>query len=163
MSHSSEERLPADLLAVAEQLREGRHEANALDLDRIKAQAVAQATRGSGRFGPRKGGLMRKRTTLATALTVGAIATGLGATMAVTGQIPPGKAPRATIASHQYPQTCAALERANRRERKRLRRANRREERALRGRARARIKRLNRREERRQRRAHRRAEARCRA
>jgi len=122
MSHSNEERLSADLLAVAEQLSEGKHEASPLDLDRIKMRAVAKATRGSQTFAPRKGRLMKRRSFLTTALVVGVIASGTGATMAVTGQFSPASKDRPTAGVSQY-QSCAQLVRQNRLEEKSFRRA----------------------------------------
>lgn len=171
MSHSNEERLSADLLAVAEQLSEGKHEASALDLDRIKMQAVAKATRGPRAFAPRKGSLMRKRSLLTTLLVVGALATGTGATMAVTGTLPTvgGDGPTAGLA--QYGNNCDQLVADNRAEERRImrenraderseRRANRSAERRIRNpRARRHARRINRAAERRQRRANRRGES----
>lgn len=159
MSHSSEERLSADLLAVAEQLSEGKHEASALDLDRIKMRAMAKARRGSQTFAPRKGRLMKRRSFLTTALVVGVLASGTGATMAVTGQFSPARDSRPTAGAAQY-KTCKAVVRDNRRDERRtkssnrsgerrLRRSNRAEERVIRNRRdRKRIKRANRAEER---------------
>lgn len=168
MSHSSEERLSADLQAVAEQLSEEKHEASALDLDRIKMRAVAKATRGSAAFAPRKGSLMRKRSLLTTLLVVGALASGTGATMAVTGQFSQARDDRPTASASQY-QDCRLVARDNRNARIRQRRVNRtnlrskkrtnrRVERRLRGRARSRVVRLHRRDERLERRVFRRAE-----
>ncbi len=129
MSHSSEERLSADLLAVAEQLSEGKHEASALDLDRIKMRAMAKARRGSQTFAPRKGRLMKKRSFLTTALVVGVLASGTGATMAVTGQFSPARDGRPTAGVSQYT-GCKELVRQNRREEKAFRRAFKRQHRS---------------------------------
>jgi len=166
MSHSSEDRLSADLLAVGEQLSEGKHEASALDLDQIKMRAVAKATRGSATFAPRKGSLMRKRSLLTTALIVGVLASGTGATMAVTGQFSAARDDRPTASVSQY-QSCAELVRQNRRAELRFRRqfnvqhrlkkrAHRRVEARTRGRKRRKaVRRINRKDERQQKRQHR--------
>lgn len=123
MSHSSEERLSADLQAVAEQLSEGKHEASSLDLDRIKVRALAKATtRRSGTFAPSKGSLMRKRSFLTTALVIGVLASGTGATMAVTGQFSQARDSRPTASVSQY-QNCTELVQQNRRAEKRFRRS----------------------------------------
>jgi hypothetical protein len=157
MSHSSEERLSADLLAVAEQLSEGKHEASALDLDRIKMRAMAKARRGSQTFAPRKGRLMKRRSFLTAALVVGVLASGTGATMAVTGQFSQAQDNRPTAGAAQY-QDCKDVVRNNRREErstrstqrselKRLRKSNRAEERAIDDRGdRKRAKKANRRD-----------------
>jgi len=131
MSHSSEERLSADLLAVAEQLSEGKHEASALDLDRIKMRAMAKARRGSQTFAPRKGRLMKRRSFLTAALVVGVLASGTGATMAVTGQFSQARDSRPTAGAAQY-KTCQSVVRDNRSDERRTKRANRTEERRLR-------------------------------
>jgi len=174
MSHSSEERLSADLLAVAEQLSEGKHEASAVDLDRIKMRAMAKATRGSATFAPRKGSLMRKRSLLTTLLVVGTLASGTGATMAVTGQFSQARDDRPTASASQYAD-CRITARENRADRTRDRRLNRRQqrskirahrraERQIRNpRTRKRVRRINRRDEKRQRSAFLRSERRQRA
>ena len=166
MSHSSEDRLSADLLAVGEQLSEGKHEASALDLDQIKMRAVAKATRGSATFAPRKGSLMRKRSLLTTLLVVGALASGTGATMAVTGQFSAARDDRPTASVSQY-QSCGELVRQNRRAELRFRRqfnvqhrlkkrAHRRVEAGTRRKRRKAVRRINRKDERQQKRQHRR-------
>jgi len=171
MSHSSEERLSADLLAVAEQLSEGKHEASAVDLDRIKMRAMAKATRGSATFAPRKGSLMRKRSLLTTLLVVGTLASGTGATMAVTGQFSQARDDRPTASASQYAD-CRFVKRENRagrvrdrrlnrQQHKRKQRANNRSERLIRNpRTRRSVRKNNVRDEKRQRRAFRRSERR---
>lgn len=167
MRNSSEESLPTELLAIAEQLREEKHEPSALDLDRIKMRALAKATRGSGTFAPRKGRLMKRRSFLTTALVVGVIASGTGATMAVTGQFSGARddGPKAGAAQSQY-QNCREQVRENRRSERHFkrsfqrqhrlkRRAHRRAESRARGRERRALRRINRTDERQQKRQHR--------
>ena len=163
MSHSSEERLPVDLLAVAEQLREGSHEASALDLDRIKMRAIAKAERGSGAFASRKGRTtMRKRRLLITALIMGIFVSGTGATLAVTGQFAGTSQNRPTASAAQYV-SCKTLVRSNRRDESATRSSNRRSERRIRNnRDRRQVRRANRGEERQQRRVNRSQERACR-
>lgn len=164
MSHSSEERHSADLLPVAEQLREGRHEPSALDLDQIKMLAIAQATHGSASLAP-KGGqhIMKKRSLLATLLVLGAIASGGATTMAVTGQFSADRAQAPSASTKQYI-SCKQLVKNDRRDERSKRRAHRRAEHRIHDRrARKRVRRINRRDERSEKRAHRRSEKRCRA
>ncbi len=169
MSHSSEERLSVDLQAAAEQLSEGKHEASALDLDRIKMRAVAKATRGSRASAPRKGRLMKRRSLLTTALVVGLLASGTGATMAITGQFSSARDNGPSAGAAQYI-NCKTLvrqnraeerstKRANRNEERRTRRSNRRAEKAISNKQeRKSVRRTNRRGERAQKRGNRREE-----
>lgn len=164
MSHSSEERHSADLLPVAEQLREGRHEPSALDLDQIKMRAIAQATHGSASLAPKRGRhIMKKRSLLATLLVLGAIASGGATTMAVTGQFSPERAQAPSASASQYV-NCKTLVRNNRAEEKSTRRADKRAAKLVDDRGdRKRLRRSNLRDRKRQRRGNRREEKRCRA
>jgi len=87
MSHSDNERLPPDLQDIAQELRAQRPEATALDLDRIKRQAMTQASRGTGHRPP-KGMFMKSRGALTTVLVMGMLLFGTGATLAATGSLP---------------------------------------------------------------------------
>ena len=59
MKRQPNEHLPDDLLEVVQQLRAGRPEVTALELDHIKQRAMAQASRGVSRLG--RGSFMRSR------------------------------------------------------------------------------------------------------
>lgn len=163
MSHSSEERHSADLLAVAEQLSDGRHEASALDLDQIKMRAIAQATRGSATLAPKRGrGLMKRRSFLATALVLGTIASGGATTMAVTGGFSPARddSPSASVAQYI---SCEKLVSKNRRDERSKARAHRKAEKRIRNnRDRKAVRKINRRDEAREKTQHRADEKRCR-
>jgi|SRR3954451_13171329 hypothetical protein len=77
MSESNPDRLPEDLLEVAEKLRDGRVAATPLELDELKLRAKAQAS-GPRSHGLRGGTRLRSRAvTLAlTALLVGGTTAG---------------------------------------------------------------------------------------
>jgi ferric-dicitrate binding protein FerR (iron transport regulator) len=77
--------LPEDLEHTADWLRAQRPEVGALDLDRIKQRARAQALRGE----PAGRRLERPRRTLSTALAVLALTVGLGGAFAIGKQAPP--------------------------------------------------------------------------
>ncbi len=87
MSHSDNERLPPELQDIARELRAQRPEASPLDLDRMKRQAMVQASRGTGHRPP-KGMFMKSRGALTTVLVMGMLVFGTGATLAATGQLP---------------------------------------------------------------------------
>jgi hypothetical protein len=75
------DRLPDDVLDVVTQLRENRPEASALELDRIKQRARAQALRPSNRT---KGHLLRSRLTVAL-LSLGLMVGGTSGVIAAKG------------------------------------------------------------------------------
>ena len=79
------EQHPEDLERVADWLRAQRPEVNALELDRIKQRARAQAMRGE-RTGA---GVARGRRPLATALTALVLTASLGGALAIAGKAPP--------------------------------------------------------------------------
>ena len=79
MSHFDDDRLPDELLDVAERLRSERVEASGLELDRIKTRAMAQA-----RSSRPKGIALRSRT-MAAFLTVALMAAGTGGVIAGNG------------------------------------------------------------------------------
>ena len=80
MSHFRDEGLPDDLRRVEERLRRERAEASALDLDRIKTRAVANAA-----SSPRTKGFTVKSRSIATMLTVALMAAGTGGVIAGGG------------------------------------------------------------------------------
>jgi uncharacterized membrane protein len=71
-----DENLPGDLNEVAERLRTEKVEASALDLDRIKTRAMAQATTS------RPKGFALKSRSIAALLTVALMAAGTGGVLA---------------------------------------------------------------------------------
>jgi hypothetical protein len=79
MSRFHDERLPGDLEEVAERLRQERAESTALQLDSIKARAVA------GAASSRKKGFGVKSRAIAVLLTVGLMAAGTGGVIANNG------------------------------------------------------------------------------
>ena len=76
---------PEDLERVGDWLRAQAPEMNALELDRIKQRARAQAMRGE----QRGAGAARPRRVLSTAITVVALTIGLGGAFAIAGKAPP--------------------------------------------------------------------------
>jgi hypothetical protein len=95
--------LPEDLQPVAEWLRAQRPEVTALELDRIKQRARAQAMRGE-RTGA---GVARGRRPLATALTALVLTASFGGAFAIAGKAPPSSPSKAgssqtSAASTQY-------------------------------------------------------------
>ena len=78
--------LPADLIQVAERLREERPGATALELDEIKLRVKPRASRTApGLVMRTKGVLMKSRLALTTVLVLGILFSGAGATLAVSG------------------------------------------------------------------------------
>ena len=92
-----------ELERVGDWLRAQRPEVNALELDRIKQRARAQAMRGE-----RRGtGAARPRRVLSTAITVVALTIGLGGAFAIAGKGPPSSPSKSgssqtSAASTQY-------------------------------------------------------------
>jgi hypothetical protein len=82
---------PDDLEQVGDWLRAQRPEVSALELDRIKQRARAQAMRGERR----RTGAARPRRALSTAITVVALTIGLGGAFAIAGKGPPSSPPQA--------------------------------------------------------------------
>jgi len=79
MSDRHESQLPDDLREIGERLRAERPEVSALDLDRIKLRAMADASSSHTRGGTR----LRSRT-LAAILTIALMAGGTGGVIATT-------------------------------------------------------------------------------
>ena len=74
-----DEQMPGDLQDVAERLRRGRAEASALDLDRVKTRAMANAA------ASRPKGFSVKSRSIAALLTVALMAAGTGGVLAGGG------------------------------------------------------------------------------
>ena len=81
---------PDDLERVGDWLRAQRPEVSALELDRIKQRARAQAMRGERRGA----GAARPRRALSTAITVVALTVSLGGAFAIAGKAPPSSPPK---------------------------------------------------------------------
>ena len=78
MNHLNDESLPGDLREVAQRLHSERHEASALDLDRIKTRAMASAATS------RTKGFNVKSRSIAALLTVALMAGGTGGVIAAS-------------------------------------------------------------------------------
>src|SRR2546423_14779228 len=78
MSHFNDDGLPEDLTGVEERLRRERAEASALDLDRIKTRAMANAATS------RTKGFQVKSRSIATLLTLALMAAGTGGVIAAS-------------------------------------------------------------------------------
>lgn len=72
-----------DLEAVGRRLRDERPEATAVELDRIKRRAIAQASAADLAWAPRKGLFMKPRIAVVFVLSLGLLMSGSGATLAV--------------------------------------------------------------------------------
>lgn len=81
MDRNDHKRIPAELANVAQQLRDERPQASALELDRIKLRAQATARRRAHRREPS----MRSRLAITSILVVGVLMSGAGAGLAVSG------------------------------------------------------------------------------
>jgi hypothetical protein len=81
MSRIDDGDLPPDLRHVADLLRSQRHEASGSELDQARARILKRA----GGQRAARGGDMRKRTVLTSAIMVAAIGTGSAAALAVSG------------------------------------------------------------------------------
>lgn len=100
MDDKNRDRTPADLLRIAERLREERPVATPLELDRIKLRARHQAERSGPSFYARqKGTLMKSRLALTLMIALGLMMGTTGATLAITGSSGSGSA-----AQSQYDQ-----------------------------------------------------------
>ena len=85
MTHFNENKLPDGLSEVEERLRSERAEASALDLDRIKMRAMANAAATS-----RPKGLVLKSRGIAALLAVALMAAGTGGVLAASSPGPSG-------------------------------------------------------------------------
>ena len=96
-----ENELPEDLEPAADWVRAQRPEVTGHDLDRVRQRAHAQAMR-PGRSGS---ALARPRRAFSTAVTVLALAVGLGGAFAIAGKGPPSSPPgqsQGSAADKQY-------------------------------------------------------------
>ena len=75
--------MSGDLEAVGSRLRDERPEATAVELDRIKRRAIAQASAADRAWAPRKGLFMKPRIAVVFVLSLGLLMSGSGATLAV--------------------------------------------------------------------------------
>jgi hypothetical protein len=105
MDHQNRDRTPADLVKIAERLREERPVATPLELDRIKLRARRQAQRSGPSFYARqKGTLMKSRLALMLMIALGLMMSTTGATLAITGSSGSGSAAKNqynTVQPHQ--------------------------------------------------------------
>ena len=94
------EQHPEDLEQVADWLRAQRPEVTALELDRIKQRARAQAMRGERRGA----GVARARRPLATVLTALVLTASFGGAFAIAGKVAPSSSTSVTTsaAKKQY-------------------------------------------------------------
>ena len=93
MDDKDRDRTPADLVRIAERLREERPVATPLELDRIKLRARRQAQRSGPSFYARqKGTLMKSRLALTLMIALGLTMGTTGATLAITGSSGSGSA-----------------------------------------------------------------------
>jgi hypothetical protein len=81
MDHHDQERLPAELAEIAQQLRDQRPQASALELDQIKLEVQSRARRPA----QRRESFMRSRLVITTMLVIGVLMSGAGAGLAVSG------------------------------------------------------------------------------
>jgi len=81
MDRNDHERIPADLADFAHRVRAERPQATALELDRIKLRAQANARR----HARRRETFMRSRLAIMSVLVVGVLMSGAGAGLAVSG------------------------------------------------------------------------------
>jgi hypothetical protein len=95
MDHSNRNRTPAELEGIEDALRAERHQASALELDRIKLQTIRQAER--SRPSLKKGTFMKSRLALTLMLVAGFMLSTTGAGLAISGSSSSGSA-----ASSQY-------------------------------------------------------------
>jgi hypothetical protein len=98
MDNSNRNRTPAELQEIEARLRDERPTASALDLDRIKLQAIRQVERSRpSLYALKKGTLMKSRLALTLVLVAGFMLSTTGATLAISGSSGSGSA-----AENQY-------------------------------------------------------------
>jgi hypothetical protein len=98
MDDQNRDRTPADLVKIAERLREERPVATPLELDRIKLRVRDRAERsGTSFYATQKGKLMKSRLALMLMIALGLMMSTTGATLAITGSSGSGSA-----AENQY-------------------------------------------------------------
>jgi hypothetical protein len=92
-SNSNRNRIPAELHDIEETLRANRHEASPLELDRIKLQAIRQASQGRTSFLARqKGAFMKSRLAMMLVIAAGFMLSTTGAGLAISGSSSSGSA-----------------------------------------------------------------------
>jgi hypothetical protein len=89
MEYSNQDRSPADVQDVADRLSAGRVTATPLELDELKQRAMRQAAQ---RKDSRRGALMKSRLALTLVIVLGAMMSGTGAGIAVSGSSGEGNA-----------------------------------------------------------------------
>lgn len=98
MNDQNRDRTPADLVKIAQRVRDERPVATPLELDRIKLRARNQAQRsGTSSYASQKGKLMKSRLALTAMIAVGLMMGTTGATLAISGSSGSGSA-----ATNQY-------------------------------------------------------------
>jgi hypothetical protein len=99
IKQENDNRVPPELREIEQQLHDRRPALTALELDAVKLQVIASASRESKPlFAKKKGQFMRSRVALVLVLALGVFMSGTGATLAVTGLADTGSA-----SSAQYP------------------------------------------------------------
>lgn len=92
-SNSNRNRIPAELQDIEETLRANRPETSPLELDRIKLQAIRQATQGRPSFLARqKGAFMKSRLAMMLVIAAGFMLSTTGAGLAISGSSSSGSA-----------------------------------------------------------------------
>jgi hypothetical protein len=92
-SNSNRNRIPAELHDIEETLRANRPETSPLELDRIKLQAIRQATQGRPSFLARqKGAFMKSRLAMMLVIAAGFMLSTTGAGLAISGSSSSGSA-----------------------------------------------------------------------
>src|ERR1700743_1340884 len=92
-SNSNRNRIPAELHEIEDTLRANRHEASPLELDRIKLQAIRQATQGRPSFLARqKGAFMKSRLAMMLVIAAGFMLSTTGAGLAISASSSSGSA-----------------------------------------------------------------------
>jgi hypothetical protein len=93
MNNSNRNRTPAELQEIEDRLRTERPTASALDLDRIKLQAIRKVERSRPSLHARKKGtFMKSRLALTALLVAGFMLSTTGATLAISGSSGSGNA-----------------------------------------------------------------------
>jgi hypothetical protein len=92
-SNSNRNRIPAELHDIEETLRANRPETSPLELDRIKLQAIRQASQGRPSFLARqKGAFMKSRLAMMLVIAAGFMLSTTGAGLAISGSSSSGSA-----------------------------------------------------------------------
>ena len=92
-SNSNRDGIPAELHDIEETLRANRPETSPLELDRIKLQAIRQATQGRPSFLARqKGAFMKSRLAMMLVIAAGFMLSTTGAGLAISGSSSSGSA-----------------------------------------------------------------------